>query len=87
LSHPVPASCEAHAHKLAGNAATVGYEDLSALARELEHTLGRAQRAVHYGLADAELFLRAADDIRRLLHQFAAGFLKPHDPELIERLH
>jgi chemosensory pili system protein ChpA (sensor histidine kinase/response regulator) len=32
-------------------------------------------------------FLRAADDIRRLLHQFAAGFLKPHDPELITRLH
>ncbi|CAM3832547.1 Hpt domain-containing protein [Roseateles saccharophilus] len=87
LSHPVPASSEAHAHKLAGNAATVGYDELSALARELEHTLGRAQRAVRYEEADAELFLRAADDIRRLLHQFAAGFLKPHDPEVIERLH
>ena len=87
MQHPVPASCEAQAHALAGNAATVGYDDLSALARELEHTLGRAQRAVRYEEHDAELFVRASDDIRRLLHQFAAGFLKPHDPELVQRLH
>jgi len=87
LSQPVPQSCEAQAHALAGNAATVGYEDLSALARELEHALGRAHRAVRYEEADAELFVHAADDIRRLLHQFAAGFLKPHDPELLTRLH
>ncbi|MFT7775009.1 Hpt domain-containing protein [Roseateles sp.] len=87
LAQPVPPSCEALAHALAGNAATVGYEDLSALARELEHTLGRAQRAVRYEEVDAELFVRAADDIRRLLHQFAAGFLKPNDPEVITRLH
>ncbi|MFG6456785.1 Hpt domain-containing protein [Pelomonas nitida] len=86
-SHPVPASCEAYAHKLAGNAATVGYEDLSGLARELEHALERAQRATRYDAADVELFLRAADDVRRLLHQFAAGFLKENDPDLITRLH
>lgn len=87
LSEPVPQSCEVQAHALAGNAATVGYEDLSALARELEHTLGRAQRAVRYEVEDAELFMRAAEDIRRLLHQFAAGFLKPNDPEVLTRLH
>lgn len=87
LSSPVPQSCEVQAHALAGNAATVGYEDLSALARALEHALERAQRAVRFEEADAELFVRAADDIRRLLHQFAAGFLKPNDPEVIERLH
>lgn len=87
MDQPVPQSCEVQAHALAGNAGTVGYDDLSALARELEHTLGRAQRAVHYEEADAELFVRAADDIRRLLHQFAAGFLKPNDPDVIARLH
>ncbi|MDR7268908.1 chemosensory pili system protein ChpA (sensor histidine kinase/response regulator) [Pelomonas saccharophila] len=87
LSQPVPQSCEVQAHALAGNAATVGYDDLSALARELEHTLDRAQRAVRYEPDDAELFVRAADDIRRLLHQFAAGFLKPNDPDIIARLH
>jgi chemosensory pili system protein ChpA (sensor histidine kinase/response regulator) len=87
MNHPVPASCEAQAHALAGNAATVGYDDLSSLARALEHALSRAQRAVHYEEADADLFVRAGDDIRRLLHQFAAGFVKPHDPDLVERLH
>ncbi len=87
LKQPVPPSSEALAHALAGNAATVGYDDLSALARALEHTLERAQRAVRYEEADAELFVHAADDIRRLLHQFAAGFLKPHDLQLVARLH
>jgi chemosensory pili system protein ChpA (sensor histidine kinase/response regulator) len=84
---PVPPSCEVQAHALAGNAGTVGYDDLSALARELEHALGRAQRAAVFDEADAELFVRAADDIRRLLHQFAAGFLKAHDPDVVARLH
>jgi len=86
LSRPVPASSEALAHALAGNAATVGFEDLSALARALEHALGRAQRASRYSEADAQTFVRAADDVRHLLHQFAAGFLKPNDPALVERL-
>ncbi|MCF8203706.1 MAG: Hpt domain-containing protein [Methylotenera sp.] len=86
LTAPVPQSCEVQAHALAGNSATVGYEDLSALARALEHALERAQRALRFKEADAELFVRAADDIRRLLHQFAAGFLKPNDPDVIERL-
>ena len=87
MSPPVPQSCEVQAHALAGNAGTVGHDALSSLARELEHALGRAQRAVRYEAEDAELFIRAADDIRRLLHQFAAGFLKPNDAEVIARLH
>ncbi|MFN3861893.1 MAG: Hpt domain-containing protein [Roseateles sp.] len=86
-SAPVPSSCEVLAHALAGNAGTVGYEDLSVLARELEHALGRAQRAVAFEAADAELFVRAADDIRGLLHQFAAGLLTPHDADVVARLH
>ena len=86
LTRPVPSSSESLAHALAGNAATVGYEDLSTLARALEHALDRAQRASHYSEADAQMFVRAADDIRHLLHQFAAGFLKPHDPVLLEQL-
>ncbi|MFG6443204.1 Hpt domain-containing protein [Pelomonas margarita] len=83
----VPQSCEVQAHALAGNAGTVGYEALSGLARELEHALGRAQRAVAYEAEDVELFVRAADDVRVLLHQFAAGFLKPNDPDVVARLH
>ncbi len=86
LADTVPSACEALAHKLAGNAATVGYEDLSELARALEHALERAALAGRYTEADAETFVRAAEDIRRLLHQFAAGFLKPVEPGLVEAL-
>ncbi|HLO92976.1 MAG TPA: Hpt domain-containing protein, partial [Burkholderiaceae bacterium] len=86
LNDTVPAACEALAHKLAGNAATVGYEELSDLARALEHALERAALAGRYTESDAETFVRAAEDIRRLLHQFAAGFLRPVEPGLIEAL-
>lgn len=87
LTVPVPADAEALAHALAGNAATVGFEDLSALARALEHALGRAAQAGSYEAQDAELFVGAADDLRRLLHQFAAGFLKTVEGDLLARLH
>ena len=64
-------------------AATVGFEDLSTLARCLEHALARAQG---HQVADPTLFQRAADEIRRLLHQFAAGFLKEADAGLLAEL-
>ncbi|QPF76467.1 response regulator [Roseateles sp. DAIF2] len=86
LAVPVPPNAEAHAHALAGNAATVGFEDLSALARELEHALGRAAQAGRYSEQDAQLFVNAAEDLRRLLHQFAAGFLKQVDAGLLAGL-
>ncbi|KZS01168.1 Uncharacterized protein APZ42_002250, partial [Daphnia magna] len=79
LTPPVPPQCESLAHALAGNSATVGYEDLSTLARALEHALGRAQRAQRFSEAEGQLFERAAEDIRQLLHQFAAGFLRSVD--------
>ncbi|KAI1691846.1 hpt domain-containing protein [Ditylenchus destructor] len=80
---PLPTDAAALAHGLAGSAATVGFEDLSALARALEHALERAQG---HEVADPTLFPRAADEIRRLLHQFAAGFLKEADPVLMADL-
>jgi chemosensory pili system protein ChpA (sensor histidine kinase/response regulator) len=84
--HPVPDSSVALAHSLAGNSATVGYTDLSALARALEHALMRSHAAGHGRPGEAALFNDAADEIRRLLHQFAAGFLRPVDVELMARL-
>ena len=80
---PLPQDAEALAHGLAGSAATVGFDDLSTLARCLEHALGRAQG---HEVGDPTLFQRAADEIRRLLHQFAAGFLKEADPALVAEL-
>ena len=84
--HPVPESSVALAHSLAGSSATVGYVELSALARALEHALARSHAAGHGRSGEPELFNDTADEIRRLLHQFAAGFLRPVAPELMERL-
>ena len=78
------------AHALAGNSSTVGFAALSELARALEHALGRTQGLGRRGLAgsaeEAQLFQEAAEEIRRLLHQFAAGFLKSPREELLARL-
>jgi chemosensory pili system protein ChpA (sensor histidine kinase/response regulator) len=74
------------AHSLAGSSATVGYSELSALGRALEHALMRSQSAGHGRPGEPELFNAAADEIRRLLHQFAAGFLQPVTDGLMERL-
>jgi chemosensory pili system protein ChpA (sensor histidine kinase/response regulator) len=82
----VPDEAVALAHSLAGNSATVGYADLSALARALEHALMRAQAAATPRPDEPALFCEVADEIRRLLHQFAAGFLRPVPPALLERL-
>ena len=86
VQHPVSDEAIALAHSLAGNSGAVGYTDLSKLARLLEHALMRSQAL---GAGDAEaatLFNEAAEEIRRLLHQFAAGFLKSPAEELMTRL-
>jgi chemosensory pili system protein ChpA (sensor histidine kinase/response regulator) len=83
---PIGDSAIAHAHSLAGSSATVGFAELSQLARLLEHALSRSQ-AIGPGHADeAALFTQAADEIRGLLHQFAAGFLKSPSSALMQRL-
>ncbi len=86
LHRPVGESPIALAHSLAGSSATVGFNDLSQLARSLEHAQMRSQ-AIGYGTPEeARLFVDAAEEIRRLLHQFAAGFLKEPAPDLLARL-
>ncbi|RZT95189.1 Hpt domain-containing protein [Rivibacter subsaxonicus] len=86
LHRPVGETAVALAHSLAGSSATVGFADLSGLARQLEHALMRSQSLRRGTKADAALFAEAGDEIRRLLHQFAAGFLKSPPPELLEAL-
>jgi chemosensory pili system protein ChpA (sensor histidine kinase/response regulator) len=86
LHRPIGETPIALAHSLAGSSATVGFADLSHLARLLEHAQMRSQ-AIGQGTTDeAQLFSDAAEEIRRLLHQFAAGFLKEPAPELLARL-
>ena len=86
LHHPVSEDAIALAHSLAGNSATVGYTELSQLARLLEHSLTRAQSLGRGEPEVAALFNEAADEIRHLLHQFAAGFLKTPKDDLMRRL-
>ncbi|MBG6079476.1 chemosensory pili system protein ChpA (sensor histidine kinase/response regulator) [Rubrivivax gelatinosus] len=83
---PVSEAAVALAHSLAGSSATVGYAELSALARSLEHALMRSRAGGRGRDGEPELFGEAAEEIRRLLHQFAAGFLRPASPALVERL-
>ncbi|MBS0444500.1 MAG: Hpt domain-containing protein [Proteobacteria bacterium] len=86
LERPIGETAVALAHSLAGSSATVGFAELSQLARSLEHAQARSLAIGHGTPDEAALFIDAAEEIRRLLHQFAAGFLKSPAPELLERL-
>ncbi len=87
LHRPLPDEAVAMAHSLAGSSATVGFTALSGLAKTLEQALQHT-RAQGTGTAErAHLFMAVAEDIRRLLHQFAAGFLKEPNPTLLAALH
>ena len=87
-SLPVDDSVVSFAHSLAGSSATVGFNSLSEIARALENALQLAQAHFSDAIAAryADVFVNAAEDIRRLLHQFAAGFLKESDPHLLSQL-
>jgi chemosensory pili system protein ChpA (sensor histidine kinase/response regulator) len=86
LESPVPDAAIGLAHSLAGSSATVGFMALSEIARALEHALEHVQLG-GVGLPEhGSLFVAVAEDIRRLLHQFAAGFLKEPDPEHLPAL-
>jgi chemosensory pili system protein ChpA (sensor histidine kinase/response regulator) len=87
LDRPVADSTVGLAHALGGSSATVGFHELSKLARALEAALQKAQ-LLPVGTAEhAQAFTDAAEEIRRLLHQFAAGFLKDANPSVLDALH
>ncbi len=86
LHRPIGEIPIALAHSLAGSSATVGFANLSTLARTLEHALTRSQAIGRGTPQEARLFVDASEEIRRLLHQFAAGFLKDPSVTLLSRL-
>ncbi|MDD2178087.1 Hpt domain-containing protein [Acidovorax sp. D2M1] len=86
LHEPLPDMAVALSHSLAGSSATVGFTALSEMARMLEHTLQHVQLQSGGTQEQAAAFMAAAEDIRRLLHQFAAGFLKEPSPEVLAQL-
>lgn len=82
LQQPLPpaASSSALARALAESAASVGFDALAQLADLLARVLdGSPLRAT-------QPVLDAAEEIRRLLHQFAAGFLKPARDGVVQAL-
>ncbi len=87
LDQPVPDSTVGLAHALSGSSATVGFHALSDIARALESALQHAQTLAYCTTAHGAAFTAAADEIRRLLHQFAAGFLKVPAYGIVEALH
>jgi len=87
LHQRVPDSVVGLAHALGGSSATVGFHALSDIARALESSLQQAQALAYATPEHATVFTQAAEEIRRLLHQFAAGFLKECDRNLIDALH
>ncbi|MEY2954183.1 MAG: hypothetical protein RLZZ401_2270, partial [Pseudomonadota bacterium] len=86
LHRPLADSTVGLAHALAGSSSTVGFAALSSLGRALEHALQLAQLQGPGTPGQAQAFSAAAEDIRRLLHQFAAGFLKEPDPDVVAAL-
>ncbi len=86
VGEPVPDSVVGLAHALAGSSATVGFHALSDVARALESSLQHAQTLAWGTQQHGRTFVRATAEIRRLLHQFAAGFLKDADPAVAEAL-
>lgn len=87
LDQPIGDSTVGLAHSLAGSSGTVGFLALSRIARALEQALEHVQLHAR-GMPDhAKVFVEAAEDIRRLLHQFAAGFLKEPSEALVGALY
>ncbi|MFZ3126583.1 MAG: Hpt domain-containing protein [Rhodoferax sp.] len=86
LHRPLPDSVVTLAHSLLGSSATVGFVALSEMARSLEQALQHVQLHRQGTPEQAQVFTSAAEDIRRLLHQFAAGFLKEADASILQAL-
>ncbi|KOC30295.1 chemotaxis protein CheA [Comamonas testosteroni] len=82
----VPDDAIALAHSLAGSSGTVGFKALSELARLLEHALLHLQPQGYASALQIQQCMTASDEVRRLLHQFAAGFLKDALPAVEDAL-
>lgn len=89
---PVPAEAAVQAFALAQGADRVGHEALAAMAHQLVRVLracgaGSGPAAVAADPAWAALILTAAaEEMRRVLHQFAAGFLTEPSAVCVQRL-
>ena len=74
------------AHALCGSSSMIGFTALANLARLLEASFLRTQSLAWGTQAHVQAYTDAAEEIRRLLHQFAAGFLPDSQPQITQAL-
>ncbi len=86
LHRPLSQSTLGWAHSLAASSQRIGLLALSEIAQALELAMRQVQEHAIGLPQHADVFLEAAEDLRRLLHQFAAGFLKQPAPGLLQAL-
>ncbi|MDB5731504.1 MAG: hybrid sensor histidine kinase/response regulator [Variovorax sp.] len=82
----VPDSAIGLAHSLAGSSATVGFQSLSGMARLFEAALQHLHLQGRGTAEQGAVLVAAADEVRRLLHQFAAGALNAPEPAMLQAL-
>jgi chemosensory pili system protein ChpA (sensor histidine kinase/response regulator) len=80
------ASLVERAHALCGSSSMIGFTALADLARSLEASFLRTQSLAWGTQVHAQAYTDAAEEIRRLLHQFAAGFLPDLQPHIAQAL-
>jgi chemosensory pili system protein ChpA (sensor histidine kinase/response regulator) len=83
---PMPSQALSWAHALSGSSATVGFTSCAQLAKLIERLIEKVQSQNFKHINLAKDLSLAGDEIRRLLHQFAAGFFKEAEPNLLTRL-
>ncbi len=81
-----PEDAIAYAHSLAGSSSTVGFTSLSELARSLEHALSHIHNFSNPEVSWLNTCQAAGSEIRKLLHQLAAGFVKPASEIVVQDL-
>nr|WP_312807417.1 Hpt domain-containing protein [Comamonas sp.] len=81
-----PEDAIAYAHSLAGSSSTVGFSSLSELARSLEHALSHIHNFSNPEVSWLNTCQAAGSEIRKLLHQLAAGFVKPASEIVVQDL-
>ncbi len=86
LHRRLPDSVVALAQSLAQRADGIGFHAVAELAQLLADVMRQAQCQSPGNPQQAHQFILVAEDLRRLLHQFAAGFLKPADETLLAGL-
>jgi hypothetical protein len=84
---PLPKGALGWVHALAQSTRRIGFVALADLAQTLELAMHHVQ--AHTPPANpawTQLFVRSAEELRHLLHQFAAGFIKTPKPSLTAAL-